>query len=181
MGNIFITGFGPFLAVDRNPSQWLAENCGLPHRILEVSFRAVDEFVASGEADGFDTLLHLGVAGGAERMRLETTARNVISPTPDVLGEVHGPAKIDPFGPPQLASTLWTDAAYLTDTESTQPSVDAGGYLCNYLLYRSLQTHPTKQVGFLHVPPEEKMPLERQRKELEDVLELLSSPNELAL
>ncbi|MBX3117964.1 MAG: hypothetical protein KF784_02790 [Fimbriimonadaceae bacterium] len=173
MESILITGFGPFLNVGENPSQWLAERSALPFRILEVSFQGVEEFLASGETEGFDTLLHLGVAGGAERMRFETTARNVIGPTHDVLGEVQGPGKIDAFGPPQIGATLWDVPSAFVDTEVSQPSVDAGGYLCNYLLYRSLQVHPGKRVGFLHVPPVEKMDLERQLGVLWDVLGLI--------
>lgn len=170
---ILITGFGPFLSFGENPSQWLAERSGMPHRILEVSFRGVEEFIESGETTDYTALLHLGVAGGAERFRFETVARNYIGATPDVLNEVHGPAKIDPFGLPQLSSTLWTMPEAAVVTDMTEPSVNAGDYLCNYLLYRSLKSHPEKRVGFLHVPPADKMPLEKQLGVLQDVLQLI--------
>ncbi len=173
---IFVTGYGPFLNFGENPSQWLAENSGLPHRILEVSYKAVDEFIASDEASAYDTLLHLGLAGNADRFRFETTARNSIGKTPDALGEIHGPTKIDPFGLPQVASTLWKDPACFVETERSHPSTDAGDYLCNYLLYKSIIAHPGKRVGFLHIPPPTAIALKGQLEFLKEVITILQTP-----
>jgi pyrrolidone-carboxylate peptidase len=41
-------------------------------------------------------------------------------------------------------------------------SVDAGSYLCNYLLYRALLRFPEKRIGFLHVPAFSVVPFEEQ-------------------
>ncbi|MFQ3677000.1 MAG: hypothetical protein SNJ74_03555 [Fimbriimonadaceae bacterium] len=159
---LLITGFGPFGNVEDNPSAWLAERLGPPFRILDVSYGAVDALVEELAADPPDALLLMGVAAGSERMRLETTGRNHVGAVADVEGIVAGPGPIDPFGPPQLGSTLWRAPVFFEENEMWEPSVDAGSYLCNYALYRCLRSLPGAAVGFLHVPLPDQMPLERQ-------------------
>lgn len=168
--NVFVTGFGPFLGNDDNPSAALAESCGLPFRVLPVTFRAVEEFLAS--APEFDTLLMLGLASGEQdpRLRLEMVARNVIGPTPDAEGVVAGPGPIAPFAPRQLGATLYRTRELVAESAYWRPSVDAGSYLCNYSLFRALQTWPGRAVGFAHVPPVEVMPLEAQHASLAEVI-----------
>lgn len=158
---VLATGFGPFGGFEDNPSAWIAERLGVSACILEVSFQAVDEFVTSVDADSFDVLLMLGVAGDAKKMRIERVARNAIGDYPDVRGERRGDSPIDPQSPQHLSSTLWApDSADLDDR--LEDSIDAGDYLCNYGLYRALQKFEGKQVGFLHVAPDEVMPKEAQ-------------------
>ena len=170
-----ITGFGPFLSVTDNPSGRLAAESGLPHRVLEVSFDAVDEFVEGLDPADFETLLMLGVAGRASTMRVELVAHNVIGSTPDVRGHVQGPSAISPMHPAQLAGTLWTGPELLNEGDGWVPSVDAGDYLCNYIYFRAAQRFPDKPVGFLHVPPYEAMPFEEQRELLDRILGQLVS------
>lgn len=168
--NVFVTGFGPFLGNDDNPSAALAESCGLPFAVLPVTFRAVEEFLAS--AREFDALLMLGLASGEQdpRLRLEMVARNVIGATPDAEGVVAGPGPIAPMAPRQLGATLFRTRELVADSARWRPSVDAGSYLCNYSLFRALMTWPGRAVGFVHVPPVEVMPLEAQRAALADVI-----------
>ncbi len=168
--NVFVTGFGPFLGNDDNPSAALAESCGLPFRVLPVTFRAVEEFLAS--APEFHALLMLGLASGEQnpRLRLEMVARNVIGATPDAEGVVGGPGPITPFAPRQLGATLFRTPELVAESAYWRPSVDAGSYLCNYSLFRALQTWPSRAVGFVHVPPVGAMPLEAQRAALADVI-----------
>jgi pyroglutamyl-peptidase len=167
---MLVTGFGPFGSVGENPSALLAESCGKPFQILEVSFEAVDDFLYGLDPSSFDRLLLMGVAGGADRFRIETVARNEIGPTPDVLGAVGGPGPIDPRLPFRLSASLWTAPELWFDCEDRQVSVDAGTYLCNYAFYRALSLFPGKPVGFLHVPTADKMPLERQQACLQEVI-----------
>jgi pyroglutamyl-peptidase len=165
---LFVTGFGSFGAFTDNPSANLAESCGHPHQVLEVSFAAVEEALAN--LPDFDALLMIGVAGNTEVMRLETVAHNRIGKLADVQGVVAGPGPIDPAAPFQLHAPLWTQPDLMDAV-----TVDAGDYLCNYSLFRAIQLFPTKLVGFLHVPPVDKMPLERQRTELAQIIEQLQS------
>lgn len=169
---VILTGFGPFDGFEANPSEQLARESGLPHRIIRVSFEAVDQFIEEIAADPPEVLLMLGVAGGSERMRLERVARNFVGSYPDVDGRVFGPGSIDPTLPAALSGTLWTP-----DLESMSPyfesSVDAGDYLCNYVYFRALQALPMARVGFLHVPPESEMPLDFQASAIMRAVERL--------
>lgn len=177
----FVTGFGPFGATADNPSAWLAERSGRPHRVLEVSFAAVERFLDDLNPDSFDRLVMLGLAGGERdpRLRLETRARNQIGGAPDVTGVVAGPGPIAPFMPPQLGASLFT-GNLATETDRWRISVDAGDYLCNFALFRALRTFPKRRVGFVHVPPPDVWPLEEQRLALAEFLEEVESGRPLA-
>lgn len=166
---LLVTGFGAFGEFDNNPSSLLAPECGCEHCVLEVSFKAVDAFLAGLDPESFDALLMLGVAGKAEAMRVETVARNWIGPVLDVRGERHGPGLLDPAAPPRLAATLWP-AELLADAPLRAASIDAGDYLCNYLFFRALQAFPDKRVGFLHVPPVSVVAIEEQQRMLGEVV-----------
>lgn len=173
--NLLVTGFGPFLEHGENPSQRLAESCGERFEILEVSFRAVDDFIDSVDPLSFDCWLAIGLAGKSKTMLVETVGHNRIGAMPDVLGSVQGPGKIDPSCPSMLASTLWPPEL-LGENDVRVPSVDPGGYLCNYLLYRALQRFPDKRIGFLHVPSFAHVSFDKQLSELRSlVAELVPS------
>lgn len=173
--DILVTGFGPFGGFGENPSQALAERCGLPYEVLEVSFRAVDAFVDRIAAEPPDRLLLMGVAGRAARLRIEWVAQNRVGTHPDVRGEVYGPSPIDPRRPPNLAATLWPHEPFGKPCELWEPSVDAGTYLCNYAFFRALEALPDTRTGFLHVPPTDALPLDAQLAALGRVLEALRS------
>lgn len=170
---IVITGFGPFGSVEDNPSAWLAERSGRPHRVMEVAFEAVEETLRDLESVSFEALLLLGVALGSPVLRIETVARNRIGSMPDVRGVVGGPGPIDPFGPPQLGATLWRDPIFYVENGRWAPSVDAGDYLCNYAFYRARQRFPDRGVGFLHVPSADDMALSLQLETLQEILAIL--------
>lgn len=177
---VLVTGFGPFGDVGDNPSAWLAERVGFECRVLEVSFAAVDEFVEEVSNNPPDALVLMGVAAGAERMRIETTARNEVGAVPDVRGEVAGPAPIDPLGPPQIGATLWRSPEFFQDNEYWETSTSAGTYLCNYVFYRCLKALPNTAVGFLHVPLADQMPLEQQLEVTRGILDEVSAALESA-
>lgn len=147
MSGILITGFGPFGSVADDPSSRLAASSGLPHCILPVSYLRVEEELRTLEP--FDTLLMMGVAARRSRPTLELLARNRIGRSPDVDG-MRGPSLIEPDGPPVMEATLGTG---LSLPPGIGASLDAGDYLCNYVLWRALRLFPTAHVGFLHVPP----------------------------
>lgn len=155
---VLTTGYGPFLSVKENPSGWLVERCGAPFVVLPVSFAAVDKFLAELDPASFDALVMVGVHGRARKMRLESVARNVVGKTPDVEGQVLVPGKIDPAGRDRIRTSLWSGVR-LADFTLTD---DAGDYLCNYIFYRASVALPGKQVGFVHVPPWDRMPQTKQ-------------------
>lgn len=166
-----VTGFGSFGSVEDNPSAHLARECGRECEVLEVAYAAADAFLAGLDPARFDTLLMLGVAVSRSRMTPELFARNACDGTPDVRGVVHDPV-IEPGAPLLIESTLWNAhlLAALEVGDDLHTSMDAGAYLCNYLSYRALRRFPTKRVGFLHVPPFERIPQARQAAVLADVL-----------
>jgi pyroglutamyl-peptidase len=168
---LFVTGFGPFGTVTANPSQLLAESYDGPKQILDVSFAAVDDFVREIDQSSFDTLLLIGVASGRDRLTPEFFARNSIGKTKDVCGESRF-GEIDANQPLLLEGTLWRSdqVAEWTMDMPVRASFDAGNYLCNYVYFRALENLPSKHVGFLHVPPVEKVSFEEQKATLKRII-----------
>lgn len=158
---LLITGFGPFLDIKENPSGTLAQHLGHPFQILEVTYEAADQFWNEFDPAEYESVLLLGVAAKAQKLRIEHVAHNCCIEVRDVRGARFGPGPIDPRLPSQLGATLWP--AGIEDVHpDLEPSTDAGGYLCNYLLFRGLQLHSETRIGFLHVPPFEVVNMERQ-------------------
>lgn len=173
--SIFVTGFGAFGNHEENPSSVLARSCGEQFCILPVSWVKVEEFLASGTLDKFDSWLMIGVHGSATKFHLETRAKNWIGTHPDIDGIVHGPAQIDPRAPFQLSSTIWKTDLHHIETDYQHPTIDAGDYLCNYTLFRGLQTFPEKKMGFLHIPTFERMSERIQTTELVRIIRELKN------
>jgi pyrrolidone-carboxylate peptidase len=165
---VLVTGFGPFLDVTENPSAVLAESCGAPHEVLEVSFRAAEEFVRGLEPSAFDVWLALGANTRGTALQTEAVGRNHVTGLADVRGESYGPGPIDPAGPWQLHATLWSGG--WAERDGTVVSWDAGRYLCNFLLYTALRRFPGKRIGFLHVPPVAAVPMASQERSLARIL-----------
>ncbi len=151
---LLVTGFGPFRDVLENPSALLAQDLAeafpeVDCRILEVSWEEVNAF-ATGDFSGYDACLMLGISASAQTLLLEGVGRNQASPSSDVRGDVWGPGPLDPSAPALLATTLWQGRA--PDPGGWEWSVDAGGYLCNALLFQMLLHQPNLPSGFIHVP-----------------------------
>lgn len=164
MANTFLTGFGPFDAFEVNPSERLVRSLPeFPFEILEVAFGAVDEFLGRGIPDECANLLMLGVSEQADGLRLETVARNHIGDRSDVLGVMRGPTIVHSAAVDELEGSLFS--GYET-TEDWALSSDAGNYLCNYAYYEAIRRLHTRRVGFLHVPPFEKLDFESQRNRI---------------
>lgn len=161
-GRTLITAFTAFDRFAVNPSALIAERLERPYVLLEVAYAAVDAFVSELDEDRFDCAMMLGVAGNSSDFRLERVARNHVGPTRDVRGFVPGDPTIDPAAAALIPGTLWSPALLANPPEQVVASDDAGGYLCNYLYFRMLHRFQGKPVGFLHVPPLEKVGLERQ-------------------
>lgn len=172
--DVLITGFGPFPGVPRNPSSALAaELARLAARALPgytfrcaslpTSWAAAPLMVQDLVSACTPVLLvHFGVARRARGFVIETRARNLQAASPDVAGERAPDARIAGDGPAALASTLPCGLIYERLRRRGLPVVlsrDAGTYLCNAVLYRSLawaRTAPAAgrlpHCGFIHVP-----------------------------
>lgn len=175
-----VTGFGQFPGVQANPSALLAEGCGRPFHLLDVSYRGVREFLNRLDPSRFDRLLLLGVASSTLKCRIELFARNLIGTTADIHGEAPGPCEIANGAPRVLGGTLWDntkllDADHIADHPLLLHSFSAGTYLCNYIYFEALMRFRDKRVGFLHVPDESDMPLELQQEAVAEVLRIVEA------
>jgi pyroglutamyl-peptidase len=156
-----VTGFGPFGTVGQNPSEKLARQCGSPNAILEVSYSAVDAFLESSEVQLAESMLLMGVAASRPTLSIEKFARNHNGHHPDVEGQIRA-GQISEEGPLLLEGNYWCPeaiAAEIVADPRIKLSMDAGGYLCNYIFYSALARFPSKRIGFLHVALEERVPI----------------------
>lgn len=169
MNKIFITGFGAFGKIKRNPSQVLVENLtGFQKTILPVSYNEVNCFIKSNKLSRYDAILMLGVATNTSKMRFERFAKNQAGNTPDIEGKALN-GKIELESPSKLKGNLF--AGLFRETDYWMYSDDAGDYLCNYIYYRACLKYPDKKVGFLHVPSFDKIDQETQQQKLGIILE----------
>lgn len=166
-----MTGFGPFMGIEDNPSGWLAARSGKDHAILPVTWADADQFIQNFPADQYDGLLLTGVAAGRTHLTPEFFAYNLVGPHADVNG-VQRPGPIDPDGPSFWRATLWdvdTVGKWIAE-ETTLFSLHPGTYLCNYIFYRALQHLPGFPVGFLHVPGDDQMNRPDQLERFQTIL-----------
>jgi len=162
-----ITGFGPFETWSENTSELAIrrlDTLGLRSvvtAVLPVSYTRAGERVSELlEAHRPATLILLGLAGSAERVRLERVARNRDDSTrPDMDGVVRDDRAIVADAPATYASTLPLAAMASAATELGVPidySDDAGGYVCNHTFFvachLTASRFPNCRSGFVHVP-----------------------------
>jgi pyroglutamyl-peptidase len=147
---LILTAFGPFGDFAVNPSAEVlavleAEGYGvegwdLSFATVPVCYREVESFPKKVQAEPPDLLIHLGVATGSEKMRLEMCAVNEAF-GPDVEGVDPAGAPLG-CGPRELRTGM--DRSVLEEFQSAHSeavcfSEDAGRYLCNALYYQSLR------------------------------------------
>jgi len=172
-----VTGFGAFGTVSENPSAYLARESSRTFNLLEVSFDAVDEYLAALDVTPYEQIVLMGVAANRDHMSLEMFARNWIGSTPDVRGKaIEGSIHADQ--PLLLDTTLWSAeiaSKLVFEDRLLRISLDAGSYLCNYIYYRALEMFPGKRIGFLHVASQSKIALELQMISLQKILQTIES------
>ena len=192
---ILVTGFEPFDGMDANHS-WdiaraIAEEMGprgatcklLPvdEEGSKISSRAIE----LGEYSG---VLHLGIATDRQRVCLEISAKNKYDiGRIDNSGRILGMEKIVHGAPDNIATTLSRQVIdeCIGESEDSVLSSECGGYICNETYFRSLNTvlESDMRVGgralpvlFIHLPPTEILPLDRQIKVVSDIAEAISAP-----
>jgi pyroglutamyl-peptidase len=163
---LLICGFGPFPGAPANPacavveqlqaSGWTPSDAGASWSVLptvwaEAPQAALDALTQSGA----DAMLLIGVEVSAEGFKIELVARNHADCLArDAQGAYAHGDPIDAEGPPKLGVTGPAEAMLEAVRAVDLPagiSTDAGAYICNYTLYRVLQT-TIAPVGFVHVP-----------------------------
>ena len=167
---IWLTGFGPFPGAPANPTAdlvpALAARCRSAHpdadirdTVLAVEYGAGLARIDAGHARlKPDIALHFGLSGQASEIRLERRAVNACAddmadaagffPQETILDGTQPPVRVCdwPGDPVAALRSAGFRAAY---------SDDAGRYLCNAALMRSLACaarRPGAFAGFVHVP-----------------------------
>lgn len=164
-----LTGFGSFGPVVNNPAQRIVEHfalCGVPgHQLTTHVFPVTFEGVAASmqsllqNSGPFDNVVMLGVSADSNDWRIERLGKNW-----DDAGRVDSTGVTSPGGPISsgkevtLACTLPVDRIVTALVNAGIPAVgsdSAGGYLCNHLLYITLdllRDAETTRAGFIHIP-----------------------------
>ena len=173
MKKILITGFEPFGDDTRNPSgeavQKLMASDKYEVRKLvlpvtwKTAFPKIREVWDEWHPDG---LLMVGLAAGAKTIRIERVGINLCGATKDNDGlyangteDVPAEAPIIPDAPDGYFTTYNEKAiadALVAAEIPAKYSYSAGAYICNYLLYSSLdkckKEHSDMKIGFIHLP-----------------------------
>jgi pyroglutamyl-peptidase len=169
-----LTGFGPFPGAPRNASSLLVEELArvagrrLPGfavhaETLPTEWRAGPERLAQ-LIDTYDPVVavHFGVSHRARGFVVETRARNACHDALDACGAAPDTLCVAADGPTELSATLPTGLIVERLRRKGLPvqlSRDAGGYLCNAVLYHSLMEAKRREGrgigpkrGFIHIP-----------------------------
>ncbi|MBL8573059.1 MAG: peptidase C15 [Hyphomicrobiaceae bacterium] len=166
---VLITAFGPFPGAPRNPTPGImarvvAGRLGrepgvrLVPAILATAYKAIDKLDELTERLEPDVVLHLGVAMRARAARVETRARNRAAPyRADGSGQAPKKPMLGTRAPafrPVRAPVRRMAERMAACGVATELSRDAGDYLCNAALWRSLKLakRTRRLVGFIHVP-----------------------------
>ncbi len=148
-----LTGFGPFPGAPRNASSMLIEALAraAPRRLpgfavhaetLPTEWHAGPQLLATLlERLEPAVVLHFGVSHRARGFVVETRARNLRHDMVDACGEAPESPCVVSEGPAELPAMLPTGLIFERLRRKGLPvqlSRDAGGYLCNAILYHSL-------------------------------------------
>lgn len=169
---VLIVGFGPFPGVARNPTEKLVDALTRLRRpafnhvhrvalVLPTTYAAIDQLlVPEIERLRPDAVLMFGLAARTRHLRIETRARNSVTPLlpgadrhrpPPAAVAQHGPSLVMARSP--LARLL---QAVRASRLPVRTSHSAGRYICNLAYWRALTTTPagcrSPLVQFVHVP-----------------------------
>ncbi len=165
---ILVTGFGAFPGVHTNPTAAILRELerhrqrlqrlgiALHACLLPVHYAdAADTLRVAVAACRPDMILHLGVAARRKAISIETRAVNRAGPLrPDAMRRSPGQI-LEPGAAARLRARIPAArmlAAIRAGGQAAALSIDAGDYVCNATLYRSLLWRLAPHVGFIHVP-----------------------------
>jgi pyroglutamyl-peptidase len=181
VSNVLITGFEPFGGHASNPSSAVAEaleGYTASRYLVRSTVLPVDGVAAPGLLrDLLDELdpaavLMLGLAEGRPQPSIERVAVNALDyPIADNDGKKRTSEAVCPGGPDAFMSSLPIAAILAAWRESRLPgylSDSAGTFLCNQVFYAarhhlSRTGRGTVPAGFIHLPCDEDLALEKPR------------------
>jgi pyroglutamyl-peptidase len=168
---ILLTGFGPFPSVPVNATTLLVPELAervarrfrshavVPH-IVPTEWAAGPDAATTLLADHAPAIvLHFGVSSRARGFEIELTGRNHRAAAADACGEIPPTPSVIEGAPRELYATIPAARIVARLKRLGLPaflSRDAGTYLCNSLLFRSL--HAARELrlatcsGFVHLP-----------------------------
>lgn len=168
---VLLTGFGPFPNVPANATSFLVPKIAEVASDAFAGVRIECHIIATEWGAGLfhvsqlyrhlrpSLAVHFGVSRRASGFEVETRARNFCSQSKDAAGFMPDGARVSPYGPDYMMSTLPTSHIVSRLRRRGIPaslSRDAGGYLCNALLYRAQELARESAVpmrsGFIHLP-----------------------------
>jgi pyroglutamyl-peptidase len=168
---VLLTAFGPFPGVPVNATMRLvpelAERAALAFpdvrfvtEMLATEWLAAPRRMAAVVAEVKpDLILHFGVSSRARGFEIEQRAHNACRSMPDAAGFFPRAETLSDRGADVLRTSLPVPHLVLALRRRGTPayaSRDAGAYLCNAVLYHSLQLAAERlrdcRVGFVHVP-----------------------------
>ena len=167
---ILVTGFGPFPGVPMNVSGLFAQELAVASQRSLVHTKVIADVLPTEWARAPRILeelyfrhrpsiaLHFGVSHQAHAMTVECRARN-IAQRADASGMVPNLDCLAPTRPTELPVTLPAARIVSRMRKRAVPAVlsnDAGAYLCNAILYHSLELMRVMRIngqcGFVHLP-----------------------------
>jgi pyroglutamyl-peptidase len=168
---ILLTGFGPFPGVPDNATARLVPRLAKAARELFPSYNVVAEILPTEwtaatqklaeliARPGTVVALHFGVARHAHGFRIERVGRNRCNSSEDAAGCLPPADVLIEAGPAELICTFPAERIVQRLERLGVPvaaSDDAGGFLCNALLYHSLAAAHSMETpriaGFVHLP-----------------------------
>ena len=161
---LLVTGFGAFPGMPRNPSEivvralqrhraiFARRSIALTTQVLPVLY---DLAAAFAPAPAPDVIVHIGVAGRRRQISIETRAHYRRSPRhPDASGRAPAVTRSGQ-APHHTVDAHWNARAFAMSLHRagvpTKLSRDAGSYVCNAILYRSLDSRLAPAL-FIHIP-----------------------------
>lgn len=149
---LIITGYKPFLKNEINPTEILVNKLkeeGYETKVLDVTYKEVDEFIDSLSKDTF--LLSLGLAQSRKFLSIEKYAYNKINDhVKDNSGFIPSSSIIDPSLKEKEETNLKVEDL-LPLIKDSYISEDPGNYLCNYIYFKGLNKLNNNAL-FIHIP-----------------------------
>ncbi|HMN74043.1 MAG TPA: pyroglutamyl-peptidase I [Rhodoblastus sp.] len=190
MTTLLVTAFGAFPGAPDNPSadivaelerHWRGRFSRMGVRLATAVLPVVhaigpliDALVAREKPDA---IVHLGLAGRRRNVTVESRARNIVTTLkPDARGafaarRAHGGKSAASL--PAGWDTTQLVARLRCASVDAAPSNDAGDYVCNAVLWRSLEAGAAPAV-FIHVPKKSRVPPADMARALAGVLPSLT-------
>jgi pyroglutamyl-peptidase len=164
---VLLTGFGPFLTHEINPSEIVAttlnntnyQNFTIKGYVLPVNYTTAPQLMKSLIQKYDPTLIiSLGLAPGATTIRVETLCYN-LRIEPEKNYPLLTLKKVNTAGPMIQKTTFDVDRTVNKIKEKNIPveqSYYPGFYLCNAILYETLlyqsRKNESRPTGFIHIP-----------------------------